>query len=108
MKEKANKYFQIDLGDLGSERGGRYSGPDQSSVLEALTKFYPSRYQLNLTAEEREELEVCLAEKWRGLAGKTASDCVRILLTCTRKWQFFGATLFEVKVGTLARDRSSH
>ena len=45
-------------------------------------------------------MEACLAEKWRGLSGKTASDCVRILLTCTRKWQFFGATLFEVKVGT--------
>ena len=91
------KYFQIDLGDLGSER--RCSGPDQSSVVEALSKFYPARYQESLSQEEREEMELCLAEKWRGLAGKTTSDCVRILLTCTRKWQFFGATLFEVKVG---------
>ena len=39
-------------------------------------------------------------EKWSGLAGKTATDCIRILLTCTRKWQFFGATLFEARAKT--------
>lgn len=65
--------------------------------MEALNKFYPGRYQESLRPEEREEMEASLAEKWRALSGKTTSDCVRILLTCTRKWQFFGATLFEVK-----------
>ena len=67
-------------------------------MSEALDKFYPVRYQESATQEEKDLLELSLAEKWRGLAGKSVTDCVRILLTCTRKWQFFGATLFEVQV----------
>ena len=64
-----------------------------------MERFYPARYQDNIGLEEKTDLESCLADKWTGLAGKSATDCVRILLTCTRKWQFFGATLFEVVVG---------
>ena len=75
-------------------------------MVEALTKFYPGRYQESLTPEDRQEMEATLAEKWRGLSGKTSSDCVRILLTCTRKWQFFGATLFEVKVDIRGRSEA--
>ena len=75
-------------------------------MVEALTKFYPGRYQESLTPEDRQEMEAALAEKWRGLSGKTSSDCVRILLTCTRKWQFFGATLFEVKVDIRGRSEA--
>lgn len=66
--------------------------------MEALTKFYPVRYQKGISQEEKEQLEENLTGKWRGLAGKSVVDCVRILLTCTRKWQFFGASLFQVKV----------
>merc|ERR1719382_819391 len=84
------------MGDLGSERG-RSSSTTSGNISEALTRFYPVRYLAQAGSEGRSDLENCLAEKWRGLAGKTTSDCVRILLTCTRKWQFFGATLFEVK-----------
>ena len=35
-----------------------------------------------------------LQEKWVSLRGRPQSDCVRIYLTCTRKWPYFGATLF--------------
>ena len=49
-------------------------------------------------------MESSLEEKWRALSGKGGSECVRILLTCTRKWQFFGATLFEVHSYSGARD----
>ena len=89
--------FQIDIGDIASERA-RCSGTDSGVVSDALKRFYPSRYQESISQEEKDEMESCLTEKWRGLAGKSASDCVRILLTCTRKWQFFGATLYDVKV----------
>ena len=41
-----------------------------------------------------------LKEKWVTLKGKSSHDCVRIFLTCTRKWQFFGNKLFEVQVNT--------
>ena len=36
--------------------------------------------------------------RWIELSGKSSSECVRILLTCTRKWQFYGSSLFKVKV----------
>ena len=39
-----------------------------------------------------------LREKWETLKGKNSHDCIRIFLTCTRKWQFFGSKLFEVQV----------
>lgn len=44
------------------------------------------------------ELEKELQEKWMSLKGRSALDCVRIYLTCTRKWPFFGASLFQAKV----------
>ena len=39
-----------------------------------------------------------LREKWGTLKGRNSHDCIRIFLTCTRKWQFFGSKLFEVQV----------
>ena len=89
--------LQIDIGDLGTDKG-RCSSAGSNILSEALDKFYPVRYQESASEEEKDLLELSLAEKWRGLAGKSVTDCVRILLTCTRKWQFFGATLFEVQV----------
>ena len=73
-------------------------------LADTLEQFYPGRYHLvSATAatgspSANEELASALAERWGQLAGKPASDCVRILLTCTRKWALFGATLFDVKV----------
>jgi len=97
--ELAALMAQIDMGDLGSERG-RSSSMGNPNLSEALSRFYPVRYLTQAGTDGRCELENCLAEKWRGLAGKTTTDCVRILLTCTRKWQFFGATLFEAAAKT--------
>jgi hypothetical protein len=91
---------QIDMGDLGSERARSSSSLANANLSDALARFYPVRYLAQAGTEGRSELENCLADKWRGLAGKTVTDCVRILLTCTRKWQFFGATLFEAAAKT--------
>lgn len=44
------------------------------------------------------ELQDRLQEKWISLKGRNVLDCVRIYLTCTRKWPFFGATLYQAKV----------
>eukprot|EP00092_Neocalanus_flemingeri_P001971 GFUD01002103.1.p1 GENE.GFUD01002103.1~~GFUD01002103.1.p1 ORF type:complete len:1505 (+),score=292.95 GFUD01002103.1:136-4515(+) len=94
---------QIDIGDLSSDKG-RCSSAGSNILSEALDKFYPVRYQESASQEEKDQLELSLADKWRGLAGKSVTDCVRILLTCTRKWQFFGATLFEVRANDDSKD----
>lgn len=44
------------------------------------------------------DLQEKLQEKWIALKGRSVLDCVRIYLTCTRKWPFFGATLYQAKV----------
>lgn len=44
------------------------------------------------------DLQDLLADKWASLRGRTVSDCVRIYLTCTRKWALFGATLFQARL----------
>jgi len=41
-----------------------------------------------------------LQEKWATLKGRSLLDCVRIYLTCTRKWPHFGATLFQAQLHT--------
>lgn len=68
-----------------------------NQALNAIDKFYPYRYRDQLSQEGLQELQNRLLEKWRGLKGRTQLDCVRIYLTCTRKWPFFGATLFQVR-----------
>ncbi|KAK0179545.1 hypothetical protein PV327_005287 [Microctonus hyperodae] len=47
---------------------------------------------------DSKELQEKLQEKWIGLRGRSVVDCVRIYLTCTRKWPFFGATLYQAKL----------
>lgn len=47
------------------------------------------------------ELQEKLQEKWIALRGRSVLDCVRIYLTCTRKWPFFGATLYQAKVNII-------
>ena len=49
----------------------------------------------------KERLNDQLKLKWESLKGKSVHDCVRIFLTCTRKWQFFGAKLFKVKASAI-------
>ncbi|XP_045478939.1 uncharacterized protein CG43867 isoform X4 [Harmonia axyridis] len=69
-----------------------------NQALTAIDKFYPYRYRDQLNQEGLADLQAKLLEKWRGLKGRTQLDCVRIFLTCTRKWPFFGATLFQAKL----------
>ncbi|XP_048526444.1 uncharacterized protein CG43867 isoform X5 [Dendroctonus ponderosae] len=69
-----------------------------NQALNAIDKFYPYRYRDQLNQEGLSELQAKLLAKWRALKGRTQLDCVRIYLTCTRKWPFFGATLFQAKL----------
>jgi len=99
--------LQIHYGDLnlpektssssssGVSSGGSSLGAQKQSASEALEKFFPLRYK---EGTEEPELESCLIEKWASLRGKSVHDCVRIYLNCTRKWQFFGAQLFNVQL----------
>lgn len=103
--ELAALMAQIHFGDLSApppqplleEKGAAVSATHLSA--EVVERFFPSRYLESVSKEDRTEYEKSVAEKWISLRGKSALDCVRIFLTCTRKWQFFGARLFEVQVG---------
>lgn len=53
-------------------------------------------YRLNRDVEEK------LRSKWIALKGRSTADCVRIYLNCTRKWPFFGATLFQARVSIVS------
>lgn len=88
--------MQIDSGDYRADKG-RGSGGSQA-VVQILEKYYPTRYRENLSQEEYKVLSDSLVEKWSFLKGKSIADCVRIYLTCTRKWPFFGSALFNVTV----------
>eukprot|EP00095_Tigriopus_kingsejongensis_P006145 maker-scaffold730_size105374-snap-gene-0.17 protein:Tk06145 transcript:maker-scaffold730_size105374-snap-gene-0.17-mRNA-1 annotation:"AGAP001935-PA" len=83
---------QIHFGDFTKEKAVKYCS-------EALERFFPSRYLdgIGSESEARKAFQHSLTEKWASLKGKTSADCVRIFLTCTRKWQFFGAKLFHVQ-----------
>ena len=106
-------FLQIHFGDLnlpektsssssGISSGGSSVGAQKQSASEALEKFFPPRYMdLEVTTSDPSVLEPYLIEKWASLRGKSVHDCVRIYLTCTRKWQFFGAQLFQVQVSTV-------
>lgn len=87
--ELASLMAQIDMGD--------YSHEKNRGALQALDKFYPYRYRDNLTPEGLKELQEILSSKWTLLKGRSTLDCVRIYLTCCRKWPFFGASLFQAK-----------
>ncbi|XP_078038338.1 uncharacterized protein CG43867 isoform X4 [Augochlora pura] len=98
--ELASLMAQIDFGEYNNDKA-RGSGPGSNPhhlVLQALDKFYPVRYRTNITTDQLRELQERLQEKWIGLKGRSVLDCVRIYLTCTRKWPFFGATLYQAKL----------
>ena len=42
-----------------------------------------------------------IQQKWSGLRGRSQAECVRISLTCLRKWQHFGAALFPAAMPPL-------
>ncbi|KAK0096586.1 hypothetical protein PV326_005047 [Microctonus aethiopoides] len=98
--ELASLMAQIDFGEYNIDKS-RGSGPGNNPnhfVLQVLDKFYPIRYRSNITSNQLRELQEKLQEKWIGLRGRSVVDCVRIYLTCTRKWPFFGATLYQAKL----------
>ncbi|XP_033220742.1 uncharacterized protein CG43867 [Belonocnema kinseyi] len=97
--ELAALMAQIDLGEFNVEKvRGSGQGSGNHIVLQSLDKFYPLRYRSNITCAQLRELQEKLQEKWISLRGRSVSDCIRIYLTCTRKWPFFGATLYEAKL----------
>ncbi|XP_058061426.1 uncharacterized protein CG43867 [Anopheles bellator] len=88
--ELASLMAQIDMGDFSSDKS-------KTSSLQALDKFYPYRYRDALNQEGLKELQDLLSVKWTLLRSRSVLDCVRIYLTCARKWPFFGAALFQAK-----------
>lgn len=93
--ELASLMAQIDMGDYSHEKS---RGSDNAKVgLQALDKFYPYRYRNALSPDQLKEIQELLITKWVLLKGRSTLDCVRIFLTCCRKWPFFGAALFQAK-----------
>jgi len=95
--------LQIDGGDYKPDKGGGRGSGGSQMIVQILEKYYPIRYRDSLSQEEYKTLCDSLVEKWTFLKGKNTLDCVRIYLTCTRKWPFFGATLFNVTVRSKRR-----
>ncbi|VVC98192.1 unnamed protein product [Leptidea sinapis] len=81
---------QLDMGD--------YSSSNTQHNQPLAHRFYPYRYRAGLTNEELRDVEEKLRSKWIALKGRSTVDCVRIYLNCTRKWPFFGATLFQARI----------
>lgn len=67
-------------------------------ALQALDRFYPYRYRDAMSAEQLKELQETLVAKWSLLKTRSTLDCVRIYLTCCRKWPYFGSALFQAKL----------
>lgn len=95
--ELASLMAQIDVGEYNPDKGRGSGGNSAHHVLQALDKFYPYRYRDGLTQEGLKDLQDRLIEKWTTLKGRNTTDCVRIYLTCTRKWPYFGAGLFQAR-----------
>lgn len=88
--ELASLMSQIDMGDYSHEKS-------RDVGLKALDKFYPYRYRDALGSEQLKDVQELLISKWTLLKGRSTLDCVRIYLTCCRKWPYFGACLFQAK-----------
>ncbi|XP_034239350.1 uncharacterized protein CG43867 isoform X3 [Thrips palmi] len=95
--ELASLMAQIDVGEFNPDKGRGSGGNNAHHVLQALDKFYPYRYRDGLTQDGLKDLQDRLIEKWTTLKGRNTTDCVRIYLTCTRKWPYFGAGLFQAR-----------
>ena len=52
----------------------------------------------NIPLFPHRELKQLMADKWTALKNRSQLECVRLYLTVTRKWPFFGAKLFSAKV----------
>ncbi|XP_050441281.1 uncharacterized protein CG43867 isoform X2 [Adelges cooleyi] len=97
--ELAALMAQIDFGEFYCDKNRGSGGTTKDlQVLQALDKFYPYRYRDGASQEAIKHLQVGLQEKWISLKGRNVIDCVRIYLTCTRKWPYFGCLLFQAKM----------
>ncbi|XP_050526156.1 uncharacterized protein CG43867 isoform X3 [Daktulosphaira vitifoliae] len=97
--ELAALMAQIDFGEFYCEKNRGSGGNTKDlQVLQALDKFYPYRYRDGASQETIKHLQTGLQDKWISLKGRTVLDCVRIYLTCTRKWPYFGCSLFQAKM----------
>ncbi|XP_026313740.1 uncharacterized protein CG43867 isoform X4 [Hyposmocoma kahamanoa] len=81
---------QLDMGD--------YSATNTQHNQPLAHRFYPYRYRAGMSNDELRDVEEKLRSKWIALRGRSTADCVRIYLNCTRKWPFFGATLFQARI----------
>ncbi|XP_028176683.1 uncharacterized protein CG43867-like [Ostrinia furnacalis] len=81
---------QLDMGD--------YAAASSQHNQPLAHRFYPYRYRAGLSNDELRDVEEKLRSKWIALKGRSTADCVRIYLNCTRKWPFFGATLFQARI----------
>ena len=88
--ELASLMAQIDMGEFSSDKS-------KGTSLQAIDKFYPYRYRDVLMPDALKEVQDLLAIKWSLLKGRSVLDCVRIYLTCARKWPLFCAALFQAK-----------
>merc|ERR1719300_1995243 len=92
-KFPVNRELCMELAALMSQIHYGDFSPAKLSKID-LGKYFPA----HLKEEEcQPPLADQLKAKWESLRGKSVHDCVRIFLTCTRRWQFFGANLFKVK-----------
>uniref|UniRef100_A0A1A9VRA7 PH domain-containing protein n=1 Tax=Glossina austeni TaxID=7395 RepID=A0A1A9VRA7_GLOAU len=92
--ELASLMAQIDMGDYSHEKTKTTTA---NVGIKALDKFYPYRYRDALNPEQLKDIQELLISKWMLLKGRSTLDCVRIYLTCCRKWPYFGASLFQAK-----------
>ncbi|XP_073830590.1 uncharacterized protein CG43867 isoform X9 [Musca autumnalis] len=92
--ELASLMAQIDMGDYSHEKS---KSATTNVGIKALDKFYPYRYRDALNPDQLKDIQESLITKWILLKGRSTLDCVRIYLTCCRKWPYFGASLFQAK-----------
>ena len=100
--ELASLMAQIDICDFASTEKSRSTTSSTATAavsvsLQALDKFYPYRYRDAMSPEQLKELQDLLVAKWMLLKTRSTLDCVRIYLTCCRKWPYFGSALFQAK-----------
>ncbi|XP_072031714.1 pleckstrin homology domain-containing family H member 1-like isoform X2 [Amphiura filiformis] len=90
---------QLEFGDYksGSGSDGSLNALALSTNIDTvIERFYPKRYRVT-DEEELKDLKQLLADKWTALRNRNQLECVRLYLTVTRKWPFFGAKLFSAK-----------
>ena len=61
-------------------------------IESVLTRFYPAALKSKVHSAF---LVHDLKAKWAEIRSATATDCIRVLLNCAKKWPLFGATLFK-------------